>query len=266
MKNKPLILITILIALFCLCVGYWYSRGYKNSGSGTISESDAIETIKNQFPELKEYPSDKLAPKSIETQKTENGWHVAFVQEGSGVPIILARCYFIDNTKEITSTGVYSPKYSEYGINDISITNCRPKDPNPKPGGEVPPIPGNIVGGDKDEHGCIGSAGYSWCQEKQKCLRVWEETCGGNSGSSNCALENCHGLDIKCGSNPPDVCTEIYMVGDKCLRYAKCGVQNGECQQIEDPQFTQCKLCTQKCVDANKNDNVKLFECESNCN
>lgn len=35
----------------------------------------------------------------------------------------------------------------------------------------------NIVGGDKDEHGCIGSAGYSWCEEKQKCLRIWEETC-----------------------------------------------------------------------------------------
>ncbi|MDD5433413.1 MAG: DUF5667 domain-containing protein [Candidatus Pacebacteria bacterium] len=34
-----------------------------------------------------------------------------------------------------------------------------------------------IVGGDKDEHGCIGSAGYSWCEAKQKCLRVWEEPC-----------------------------------------------------------------------------------------
>lgn len=36
---------------------------------------------------------------------------------------------------------------------------------------------GAIVGGDKDEHGCIGSAGYSWCEEKQKCLRGWEESC-----------------------------------------------------------------------------------------
>lgn len=35
----------------------------------------------------------------------------------------------------------------------------------------------NIVGGDRDEHGCIGSAGYSWCETKQKCLRVWEEPC-----------------------------------------------------------------------------------------
>ena len=34
-----------------------------------------------------------------------------------------------------------------------------------------------IVGGDKDIHGCIGSAGYSWCAVKNKCLRVWEEKC-----------------------------------------------------------------------------------------
>jgi hypothetical protein len=34
-----------------------------------------------------------------------------------------------------------------------------------------------LVGGDRDEHGCIGSAGYSWCELKQKCLRTWEETC-----------------------------------------------------------------------------------------
>jgi len=34
-----------------------------------------------------------------------------------------------------------------------------------------------IVGGNKDEHGCVGSAGYSWCGEKNKCLRVFEELC-----------------------------------------------------------------------------------------
>lgn len=35
----------------------------------------------------------------------------------------------------------------------------------------------NLVGNDKDEHGCIGSAGYTWCAVKNKCLRVWEEKC-----------------------------------------------------------------------------------------
>jgi hypothetical protein len=39
----------------------------------------------------------------------------------------------------------------------------------------VNPTP--IVGNDRDAHGCIGSAGYSWCEQKQKCLRPFEEKC-----------------------------------------------------------------------------------------
>jgi len=27
-----------------------------------------------------------------------------------------------------------------------------------------------LVGGDKDDHGCIASAGYNWCEEKGKCV------------------------------------------------------------------------------------------------
>ncbi len=34
-----------------------------------------------------------------------------------------------------------------------------------------------IVGDDKDDHGCIGSAGYSWCEIKGRCIRSWEESC-----------------------------------------------------------------------------------------
>jgi hypothetical protein len=34
-----------------------------------------------------------------------------------------------------------------------------------------------LVGNDLDAHGCKASAGYSWCKEKNKCLRVWEEMC-----------------------------------------------------------------------------------------
>lgn len=41
----------------------------------------------------------------------------------------------------------------------------------------TPSIQNNLIGGDLDEYGCKGSAGYSWCETKQKCLRVWEESC-----------------------------------------------------------------------------------------
>jgi hypothetical protein len=34
-----------------------------------------------------------------------------------------------------------------------------------------------IVGNDVDSHGCRTSAGYSWCEAKQTCLRIWGEQC-----------------------------------------------------------------------------------------
>lgn len=48
------------------------------------------------------------------------------------------------------------------------LTPSQPIPQQPKP---------PLVGGDRDAHGCIGSAGYSWCEIKQKCLRPWEEKC-----------------------------------------------------------------------------------------
>jgi hypothetical protein len=31
-----------------------------------------------------------------------------------------------------------------------------------------------LVGGDRDEHGCIGSAGYQWSEVRKECLRLFE--------------------------------------------------------------------------------------------
>lgn len=33
------------------------------------------------------------------------------------------------------------------------------------------------IGGQKDEHGCLGGAGYTWCPSTGKCQRIWEEYC-----------------------------------------------------------------------------------------
>ena len=32
-----------------------------------------------------------------------------------------------------------------------------------------------IVGGDRDEHGCIGSAGYVWCEVQKDCIRLFDK-------------------------------------------------------------------------------------------
>lgn len=31
-----------------------------------------------------------------------------------------------------------------------------------------------LIGGDRDEHGCLGSAGYSWSENVGACIRGWE--------------------------------------------------------------------------------------------
>ncbi len=30
-----------------------------------------------------------------------------------------------------------------------------------------------VIGGETDEHGCLGSAGYTWNQAEQTCVREW---------------------------------------------------------------------------------------------
>ena len=32
----------------------------------------------------------------------------------------------------------------------------------------------NMVGGDRDAHDCIASAGYQWCERAKRCARSWE--------------------------------------------------------------------------------------------
>lgn len=39
----------------------------------------------------------------------------------------------------------------------------------------VVPAAKNLAGGDRDEHGCIGSAGYQWSEVLQDCIRVFEK-------------------------------------------------------------------------------------------
>lgn len=43
--------------------------------------------------------------------------------------------------------------------------------------------PPRLIGGDKDDHGCLISGGYSWCESKNTCLRSWENSCPLNTVS-----------------------------------------------------------------------------------
>jgi hypothetical protein len=114
------ILAVIVIVLVAISILYFF-----NNSKIALKESEAISLLKEKYPEYKNYPNDHLPPQSIQTKQTSNGWYVAFVQEGSGRPILEAKCYFITDDKSIIFIGEYLPKVGEdrFGLSGESIFN-----------------------------------------------------------------------------------------------------------------------------------------------
>ena len=82
--------------------------------------------------------------------------------------------------------------------------------------------------------------------------------------AEKCGIENCHGLDITCGPNVPEVCTEMYGLGDFCRAFVRCEIVNGKCEVVKNPQFDNCRSCVEKCSQDNSYP-PKVFECEAEC-
>jgi len=83
--------------------------------------------------------------------------------------------------------------------------------------------------------------------------------------SGKCGIEGCHGLDITCGPNVPEICTLEYAAGDNCRQYASCQIVDGNCQLVTTQKFNGCKSCVEKCKQYFKDDQINFFQCESKC-
>lgn len=76
------------------------------------------------------------------------------------------------------------------------------------------------IGGDKDEHGCLTAGGYLWCEEKQKCLREWEESCSDNKVPIK--------SDYFCGASTYEACeSETDCITGGCSSQI-CASKNGK--------------------------------------
>jgi len=93
-------------------------------------------------------------------------------------------------------------------------------------------------------------------------------TPSGSPDASSCGFTTCHGLDLACGTNGPEVCDLSYRVGDKCRQYAKCSSgSDGTCTLTTSPEFDSCKSCVERCeaIKSSTVDPSMVFECESKC-
>ena len=85
--------------------------------------------------------------------------------------IVLMGCVPITNFEECVAAGnpvmeSYPRQCSAYGKTFVEVI------PTPVPAPEPSPEP--LIGGERDEHGCLGPAGYVWNDAVRACIREWE--------------------------------------------------------------------------------------------
>jgi hypothetical protein len=114
-----------------------------------------------------------------------------------------------------------------------------------------------IIGGDKDAHGCIGSAGYLWSETKQKCLRPWEENCTAGTTDNDthvCTAEE--SLATACTMDYNPVCGEFLLNTGKTA-YQTFGNGCSACAALKVVSYTpgECppEKTTDICTDAKGN-------------
>ena len=158
--------------------------------------------------------------------------------------------------EEKEGTWIESPKECEY-INEADCLNlegtfnecssaCR-NDPNAEictmqcvPVCSFEPI----IGGDKDEHGCIGSAGYTWCESKGRCLREWEEGCPTEivdcATDEHCIIGGCSGTVCQPKGKDIIFTTCEYKEEYACYKQISCNCIDNKCIWDETDDFDKC--------------------------
>ncbi|MGB6838682.1 MAG: hypothetical protein WBD86_01345 [Microgenomates group bacterium] len=105
------------------------------------------------------------------------------------------------------------------------------------------------VGGDKDEHGCIGSAGYRFDEEIEACIRDWEldenQKRAAKMGVEATGLENstvievlatqcsgCFTITLEAGKNRLKVTIQDWLVVEQSMTPEECIGQGGRTVNI----------------------------------
>ncbi|MEN6611072.1 MAG: hypothetical protein ABFC24_09520 [Methanoregulaceae archaeon] len=83
-------------------LAWWEAYGKR----GFLDADSAIALVQDRYSDLREFPSEEFPVRTITTEKADDGWYVAFITEGSGVPITSARCYIVDDNRSVQEVAV----------------------------------------------------------------------------------------------------------------------------------------------------------------
>lgn len=105
-----------------------------------------------------------------------------------------------------------------------------------------------LIGGEKDKHGCLSAAGYTWCESKQRCLRVWEEGCSSTetAGERECLTDDdcvrggCSGTICQSKDAKPIFTTCEWLPEYACYKKIDCSCIDGKCRWGITEEFDDC--------------------------
>ncbi|MFZ5376131.1 MAG: hypothetical protein ACOZAN_00480 [Patescibacteria group bacterium] len=80
---------------------------------------------------------------------------------------------------------------------------------------------------------------------------------------ATCGIEQCHGVDVTCGSNVPEACTLEFRIDDTCRSLIRCQQTGTRCELVKDDAFANCQNCVEKCMQLSDAD--QSLNCATKC-
>lgn len=152
--------------------GYTYNYGYNNGANTYNYNGGTTYTWTSLSGSCQASPATAYTGQAVVWTASANGGNGYYSYSWNGTDALFS------TDKSPTKT------YSTAGTKTASVTITSNGTNITKQCGSVNIIDNvNIIGGNTDIHGCLGSAGYSWCEIRNKCLRTWEESCSYNNVS-----------------------------------------------------------------------------------
>lgn len=123
MQTKSLILIAALLVVVVGVASFFIQE----KSTAINSQDAAANAVIAHYPGLAAYRTTSLPPSSIEGQQATDGWNVAFVQRGSGLPgILTARCFHVTTEGAVAESGTYA-RGSGQAVERVDLGSCIPE-------------------------------------------------------------------------------------------------------------------------------------------
>lgn len=181
------ILFGVLAVIALLAAGSFFLSGSAAPATAPTRD-EATSAVIALHPELASYKTTSLPPSFIEAKEAPNGWYIAFIQRGSGLPGILnAQCYHVNSTQEVTATGQYT-RHDNVEADMVALEDCNPSN-IPVP--QTTPVVNNpsgkcYIGGCSaqlctDQQDAVSTCEYTAiyaCYKSAKCERQVNGQCG----------------------------------------------------------------------------------------